>query len=494
MEPQVRFIIACPRSGSTLFMRIFAESPVCAVTSRLILMGKAGSGNSFSPDYSILEDPSSHKVFKSAMDSGKPFLVSKEELGNNTRKGECLCDICPHPSAYSMVRPVFLIRDPVRVFDSWKQVGWTDAQSLTDCYINVSRMLHEAPSDAVSCILYEKLIQEPHTEIERICRHWGVPFADTMLSFKHSFGSSFLYQNDRERTIYCEEKPLGLFTTVEAKSSVERDVPYHNLLSNAEKDSIEKNAGLIYLSCWKDDVLRLRDVLTKKSWIGFDLDDTLHEFRCSSGQATTKVLEQICERYGIAMGVLKEEYATILKAKTANAFSDGKTSTDYRRDRFTSILAYFSMPPDHEFMEQLLESYEATLTASLELKCGALDLLSCLKALNKKIVVMTEGPQDAQERTIQALGINNYIDFLATTNKFGCTKIDGLFPKVLQHLSISPEEIAYVGDNEQRDMEPAMAEGIFSIHFAETKHVALNTTPPRINTLRKLQYILSDEH
>ena len=40
-------------------------------------------------------------------------------------------------------------------------------------------------------------------------------------------------------------------------------------------------------------------------------------------------------------------------------------------------------------------------------------------------------------------------------------------------------------------MKPATAEGIFSIHLAETEHVSLNTDPPRINTLRKLQYILS---
>lgn len=103
---------------------------------------------------------------------------------------------------------------------------------------------------------------------------------------------------------------------------------------------------------------------------------------------------------------------------------------------------------------------------------------------------MTEGPQDAQDRTIQALGIRGYIDFLATTNHFGVTKTTGLFPKVLEYLGISPGDIAYIGDNEQRDIKPAMAEGVFSIHLAETNHISLNTFPPQINTLRKLQYIL----
>lgn len=492
-EPQIRFIVACPRSGSTLLMRIFAESPVCAVTSRLILMGKAGSSEVFSPDYSILENPFHHSVFISAMNLGKRFLICKEELGNNSQKGECLYDVFPNHSAYTMVRPIFLIRDPIRVFDSWKNVGWTDAQSLIDCYTNMFRMLDRAPSHAVSCLVYERLIQDPQTEVKRICARWGVPFSDTMLKFKHSFGSSFIFSTNRERTIYCEEKPLGLFTTVEASSSVEPDVPYHGLLSNTEMDNIEEYVGPLYLRCWQDDVLRLRAILAEKSWIGFDLDDTLHEFRRSSGTATDKTLEAISNRYCTPILALKAEYSKILLAKTASAFSDGKTSFDYRRERFATLLAHFSLPQDDQFMIGLLELYEATLMRSLELKCGALDLLSMAKNMGKKIVVITEGPQDAQERTVQGLGIKKFVDFLATTNCFGVAKTGGLFPRVLEHLGISPGDMAYIGDNEQRDMKPALAEGVFSIHLAETKHVSLNAMPPQINTLRKLQYIFSND-
>lgn len=473
-------------------MRIFAESPVCAVTSRLILMGKAGSSETFSPDYSILEDPDHHSVFISAMESGKKFLICKEELGNNSQKGECLYDVCPDASAYATVRPIFLIRDPIRVFDSWKNVGWKDVQSLIDCYTNMFRMLHQAPAHAVSCLIYERLIQEPRTEIERVCARWGVPFSETMLNFKASFESSFIFSTDRERVIYCEEKPLGLFTTVEGSSSVEPDVPYHNLLSNIEKDYIEEQIGLSYLRCWQDDILRLQAIFQEKMWIGFDLDDTLHEFRRSSGLATDRVLKDISKRYGIPIVALKDEYSKVLKANTANAFSDGKTSFDYRKERFTSVLAHFSLPQDDRFMTQLLGSYEATLMTSLEPKCGALDLLSMIKDMGKKIVVITEGPQDAQERAIEGLGIGKYIDFLATTNYFGVVKTAGLFPKVLEHLGVAPGDMAYIGDNEERDVNPALAEGIFAIHFAESKHVSLNTIPPRINTLRKLQYILTN--
>lgn len=197
-----------------------------------------------------------------------------------------------------MVRSIFLIRDPIRVFDSWKDFGWTDAQSLIDCYTNMFRMLHRAPSHAISCLINERLIQDPQTEVKRICARWGVPFSETMLDFKQCFGSGFLYSTDCEKIIYCKGKPLGLFTTVETNFSVEPDVPYHGLLSNTEKNTIEEHVGALYLSCWHDDVLRLRSALAEKTWIGFDLDDTLHEFRRSSGTATGKILEEISKRYG----------------------------------------------------------------------------------------------------------------------------------------------------------------------------------------------------
>jgi FMN phosphatase YigB (HAD superfamily) len=427
------------------------------------------------------------------MKSGKLFIISKAELGNNSQNGEGLNDVCLTPSTYAMTRPVFLIRNPIRVFDSWKNAGWTDEQNLIDCYTNMFRILYQAPLHPVSCLLYEHLIQNPHTEVKRTCAWWGVPFSEKMLSFKQPFGSSFIFSTDREKEIYLEKKPLGLFTTVEASSSVEIDGPYYGLLSNIEKDHIEEQLGRLYIQCWQDDILRLRAILREKIWFGFDLDDTLHEFRRSSGTATNKVLEEISERYGTPIPALKDQYSKVLKEKTANAFSDGKTSFDYWRERLTSVLAHLSLRQDDQFMAELLGSYEATPMASLELKCGALGILSTARNMGKKIVIMTGGPQDAQERTVLGHGVGGCIDFLATTNRFQVTKTNGLFPKVLEHLGISPGDMAYFGDNAQRDMKPAMAEGIFSIHLAQTKHVSLNSFPPQINTLRKLQYILSNE-
>lgn len=78
-------------------------------------------------------------------------------------------------------------------------------------------------------------------------------------------------------------------------------------------------------------------------------------------------------------------------------------------------------------MTGLLDSSEPTLTAALWLKSGAMDLLATLKSMGNEIILITEGPQDAHERTVKALGIGGYIDFLITTKYFPVSKGEDLF-------------------------------------------------------------------
>lgn len=235
---------------------------------------------------------------------------------------------------------------------------------------------------------------------------------------------------------------------------------------------------------------KLEEILAEKSWIGFDLDDTLHEFRSASSTATNKTLVAISVQYGTPVGDLKAEYSKILRQKTAGAFADGKTSHEYREERFRALSDHFSLGMSGIFIAQLLEFYETTLMEFLQLKDGVLELFATIHAQGKKIAVITEGPQDAQERTIKRLRIAEHIDFLATTNFFGVSKVDGLFPKVLGHLNIAPSDIAYVGDSKERDMRPAHGTGICCIQFSPNEEAMLESETPRINKMNLLNNLL----
>ncbi|KAI9040111.1 P-loop containing nucleoside triphosphate hydrolase protein [Aspergillus affinis] len=235
-----------------------------------------------------------------------------------------------------------------------------------------------------------------------------------------------------------------------------------------------------------------RERLATAPWVGFDLDNTLHEFRYASACACNTVFETISERHGISTTFLQDRYVVILQEMTSNAFSDGRSSYDYRRGRFVALLDSFKIGIDLEFVNELLTRYESSLEAALTLKDGAVSLLSDLKRRGKNIVVITEGPQDSQEWTIEKLGIAKYIDYLATTNRFKTTKTTGLFDRVLKHLGISPDDIVYIGDNMDRDIVPAVEEGILCIYLGGTQSGWIGDGHFRVSELAEIQKLLED--
>ncbi|KAM0307932.1 hypothetical protein HYE67_000379 [Fusarium culmorum] len=228
---------------------------------------------------------------------------------------------------------------------------------------------------------------------------------------------------------------------------------------------------------------QLRSILQSKSWFGFDLDDTLHEFRKASRAATTHCLNHIANKSQPTLRDLQDRYAIILKQGTAEAFTDGKTSHDYRRARFTATLSHFGLDHDDVCIDELLNTYERVLVDNLTLKPGATSLLQAIKGSGRKIAVITEGPQDAQERAVRDLGIEQYVDFLATTNYFGVAKTSGLFSKVLEHLNVQPHDMVFIGDSQERDIEPATKEGIYAIHLAEDQTEPLVLQRRSVNSL-----------
>jgi putative hydrolase of the HAD superfamily len=248
----------------------------------------------------------------------------------------------------------------------------------------------------------------------------------------------------------------------------------------------------MYLRRWGAKLQEVRAILLSKTWFGFDLDDTLHEFRQASNLALSSVLSKVNQDHGISIDDMQKEYRLILAEKTAMAFTDGRTSHEYRKERFQAVLEKFRISWNDDYLDALEHLYEAALGKSLCLKCGAFGLIDNLRKRDKKIVIITEGPQDAQEWTLEKLGISDKIDFLATTNLFRTSKVDGLLGKVLEHLQIAATDLVYIGDSWVRDMKPAMEERIYAVHYSEADSFSLDRYPIKVNTLKKLDLIIED--
>jgi FMN phosphatase YigB (HAD superfamily) len=71
------------------------------------------------------------------------------------------------------------------------------------------------------------------------------------------------------------------------------------------------------------------------------------------------------------------------------------------------------------------------------------------------------------------------------------SKTTGIFEKVLQYLKIQAADMPHAGNSEQRDMLPAMELGIYYVSLIEHERFSLDENPLKINSLEKLQRLLS---
>ncbi|KAJ5993045.1 hypothetical protein N7451_008769 [Penicillium sp. IBT 35674x] len=339
-------------------------------------------------------------------------------------------------------------------------------------------------------IIYEQLVVDPARTLASLAEFWNIPFDEDCLEFKKPFGD-FIFKGDREQSIYQGAVPEGLFDRVKSHNHV-KDFCSHGLLSAPEIEHIETEVGGLYLETYGSSLDSIRTTLSSKKWFGFDLDDTLHEFRKASGHASSSVFEAIAEEIpGVTTDELASTYLGILRSKTAGAFTDGKTSEGYRRERFSHLLQAHGSEPTEAWLESLSAIYRKSLKEALELKAGSRQLLEILKSLGKKVIVVTEGPHDAQKWTIVELGLQQYVNILITTNEVGKSKVDGLFQVVLGRYNIAASEIVYVGDNEQRDIASAQSAGIMAVLYDEKSSCRFdNPQSFRINSLPKLGYLV----
>lgn len=156
-------------------------------------------------------------------------------------------------------------------------------------------------------------------------------------------------------------------------------------------------------------------------WVAFDLDDTLHDFRRASASATDAAFGAIDGHVGIGTGDLGAAYGEILDAARCGHFTEPKSAREYRGERFGALLRRFGVDPGPH-LERVLEAYDAALGEALALRPGALGALRATKRAGLLVMVVSEGPRDAQETTIERLGLAPSIDLLVTSTGEGAAE------------------------------------------------------------------------
>jgi putative hydrolase of the HAD superfamily len=363
------------------------------------------------------------------------------------------------------------------------------------------------------------MLSDPAKEIGDLCLWWGIPFQTSMLEFKQPFrtflenllprtitfaggviaigGSDSVYNDsgypsslsgypgypksellrldeDREKpdadshsyaSGYSEVKDVAAypntfspFSTLQATDTIVSTIQSHRSLSNDEILRVEEEVGLLYIKSLGSRVSGLRDTLLSRTWYGFNLDETLHEFDRMVDGATTL----LTPRRG------QHVHFPRLKMRIESAITDPVERGRQQISEFFRSNVKTEQYPNAEASDTLAKDYPRFLGPSLEIKYGALSLFTSLKRMGKKIAIFTTGSRHLRVWMLQELGLWDLVDSLETSNGngFAC-----LFQDAFEYFN---DNAIYIGGSLD-DISAARAQGVYCIHYSEAENISLQS-------------------
>ena len=204
-----------------------------------------------------------------------------------------------------------------------------------------------------------------------------------------------------------------------------------------------------------------------KKIISFDLDGTLVDGLYGEMVWNQGVPEVFSRRYGISVEEAKthtrKEYETV---------GDGRLEwydIEYWLDRFGLSVS----------SRELLDRYESYI----KLLPFTREVLETLQE-RYTLVIASNAARIFVEKEMSHSGIGRYFTtVVSATSDYGIVKKgDSFYTKLLDHLGVSPREIAHVGDHRIFDFEAPASLGIESYHVSPTG----NGDPRVISDLRAL--------
>lgn len=190
-KPELRFLLTPARSGTTAFLHTIAQSPHVDTASGSIKKYLRAGGHE---DYSIYESVSKF-----------PYLFYRVAFGRGS-VAECAYNPFRTDKDIANTRPLFLFRDPVQTFNSWKRVGkpYDTLDLFTIAYQHTLDMYYHCKkiTEKATCVAYEHLATRAEQIFWKIFCDWGIPYDEKILIWNTKLGEGTIkaYDLEEQRT------------------------------------------------------------------------------------------------------------------------------------------------------------------------------------------------------------------------------------------------------------------------------------------------------
>lgn len=233
-------------------------------------------------------------------------------------------------------------------------------------------------------------------------------------------------------------------------------------------------------------------------WVGFDLDDTLHDARRWVDRAHMLCLDHLQQIHDIDSKTLKRAHdeARVMAYASSGLSVQGFSATDSRTMKFQRMLETVGIT-DEGVIPSLLDIYARVKEDMLAVRPGANELLKELKSRGRSIAVISGGPEETRRMTVDKLGLAPMIDLLISSGGAGLPKTGGLFGFALDRIGVRAEDFPYIGDSLDQDIAPALAVGIpavwFRTEYAKPEDRAPDGVPTVSSLPEALEHLIGDD-
>lgn len=197
----------------------------------------------------------------------------------------------------------------------------------------------------------------------------------------------------------------------------------------------------------------------------FDLDDTLHDDTFAYQSAAEEVALEVAAEHGIDALALKAAYIAEAEGFWTRLSSEAlQSKLEGVRARMWAAALESVGVGDFALAERSARRYNEYRKKYYTMFPGAADLLRTLRALGKKLGMVTNGFSETHREKIALLRIGELFDAMFLADEVGMVKPDPLlFAHACTTLGGAPAHSAMVGDRYDRDIRGAGEAGLFTV-------------------------------
>ena len=193
----------------------------------------------------------------------------------------------------------------------------------------------------------------------------------------------------------------------------------------------------------------------------FDFDNTLYNYENINNLSLNKLFENISNDFTIDINKIKDIYKKINKnIKESNNYSNKFNKSIYIKKLLEELnisLIYYS---------KYLNLYNNEFNDNFKLYDNVLDFFKLMNNYNIKIGILSNNVFIQQYDKLKLSGLIEYIYVIQTSDECGEEKPNlNTYLNIIHKLNLNSENIAYIGDNYEHDIIPALELKILPFHF-----------------------------